>query len=432
MNKEIFLKCDISGIQTFIFNVASEGAARELKNRSMYVQGIAESCLQELKDFFKDDTVNELYNGGGNFYLAISTNKNEVEIQNKITDIQDFYVKGDIFPYFAFINERANIVDSLNDVNRAVQKAKLQRPLTYDLLDAKPVNVSPVNIRDIKGINGQVPNGDFSDIADRSEGDKKLAALKLDVDSLGSLFMGRTENDYKKLSQEIKNFFDEELLQLIKDEKFQQHIYVVFSGGDDCFLIGSWNHIFELAIILRKRFVEFQKKLRDQIKFENDNEITFSAGITVFAPHYPMLQTAEEVEEALKASKRHKYYVENGVEKEKNSVTVFGKSLSWNEFEKAQMLAATFTDLIKNHEESKSLLMIFRLVFPHENEMPRVWLLKYFLRRNIRDDNRDILKPIFEDYEQALLFRYLKMKTKNPDVYLVASRCAELLLKNLI
>lgn len=429
----VFLKCDISGIQSFIFNVPSTGAARELKSRSMYVQGIADSCLQELKDFFKDESVKELYNGGGNFYLEISTNKNEKDLQDKILDIQNFYLKSDIFPYIAYINRGDNLIDSLNDVNLAVQKAKMHRLLTFDLLDAKPVNTPVINIKEIQGINGQVPNGDFTWIADQSEGDKKLAALKLDVDNLGSLFMGRTENDYRKLSQEIKGFFDKGLLQLIKDEKFQQNIYVVFSGGDDCFLIGSWNRILELAIILRKRFIEFQKELRKQIKFEEDKEITFSAGIRIFEPHYPMLQMAEEVEEALDASKRYKY-IENGVIEVKNSVSIFGKTVSWKDFEKAQLLSSTFTDLINNRDESKSLLKIFRLIYPNENDLPRVWRLKYFFRRNIQDKNRDILKPIFDDFEQALLFRYLNlnMKTINPDVHLVATRWAELLMKNLI
>lgn len=427
---DLFLKCDISGIQSYIFNVPSTGAARELKSRSMFVQGIADACLQELKEFFKNELVKELYNGGGNFYLEISTNKNEKDLQNKILDIQNFYLKSDIFPYIAYINKGNNLFDSLNQVNLAVQKVKMHRRLTFDLMDAKPVNTPIINIKEIQGINGQVPNGDFTWIANQSDGDKKLAALKLDVDNLGSLFMGRTENDYRTLSQEIKNFFDKGLLQLIKDEKLQQNIYVVFSGGDDCFLIGSWNRILDLAIVLRKKFFEFQKELRKKIKFEKDEEITFSAGIRIFEPHYPMLQMAEEIEEALDASKRY-LYIENGVNKVKNSVTIFGKTLSWKDFEKAQLLALTFADLIKNHDESKSLLMIFRFVYPNENDLPRVWRLKYFFRRNIKDKNRDILKPIFDDFEQALLFRYLNLKTKNPDVHLVATRWAELLMKNL-
>ena len=40
-NLELFLKCDISGIQSFIFNVPSKGAAKALKKRSIYVEDIS-------------------------------------------------------------------------------------------------------------------------------------------------------------------------------------------------------------------------------------------------------------------------------------------------------------------------------------------------------------------------------------------------------
>lgn len=424
---DLLLKCDISGIQSFIFNVPSEGAAKELKRRSMFVESIANFCFIELTDFFKEDAV-ELYNGGGNFYLKISTQKSLEQIQNKINELQSQYLTSDIYPFIAFVRQQAILVDSLNDVNIAIQKAKMQRSVSPNLLSARPVNAPIIDTSKIKGINGQVPEGDFTWIAEQSDGDKKIAALKLDVDNLGSLFIGRSELEYKKMSGELKEFFDEKLLNLIISEKMQKNIYVVFSGGDDCFLIGSWNKIFDLAIILRKKFETFQKDLRNQIKFEEDKEITFSAGITVFAPHYPMLQVAEEVEEALSSSKLHKYFIDKET-KEKNSVTVFGKTLSWKEFEKAQTLSDTLADLINNREESKSLLMIFRLVFAQENEMPKVWRLKYFLRRNIKKKNEEIIKPIFNEYEKALLFRYLKIRSKNPDVFLVASRWAELMMK---
>ena len=427
--KHYFLKCDISGIQSFIFNVPSDSAARALKSRSFYVQNIADDYLKQLKKFFKNDIVKELYNGGGNFYLEIGSNKAKEEIDVKIHEISDKYLKKDIFPYIAYIEkDTEKIGDLLNKVNQKVQKTKMQRPVSFDLLDAKPEMIKNVDIFNEEGIkwhiNGQIPkntNGEaleFEEIAELSNGDKKLAALKLDVDNLGSLFTGRTEQEYRTMSDELNIFFDEKLLQLIKDLKMRQNIYVVFSGGDDCFLIGTWEKIFELAITLRRKFTEFQKDLKEKIASLPKEDITFSAGIIVFQPHFPMLQLAGEVEEALKASKRAK---------DKNSLTVFGKTLKWEEFEKTQKLSETLEGLINNKEESKSLIMIFRLVYPQKKEMPRVWRLKYYLQRNVKD--KDTIKPIFEDYSQSLLHRYVGNTSKNPDVYLVASRWAELLLK---
>lgn len=424
-----FLKCDISGIQSFIFNVPSNGAAKALKNRSVYVQMIAEECSKKFKDFFGKENIKELYNGGGNFYLKISTDKSVSEIQNFINkEIYKDKITHDIFAFVAFVKDEGEKTGKLlNDVNLKISREKIQRPLSFGLLDAKPIKVNEIEISSISGINGQVPNGDFEWIAGKSDGDCKLAALKLDVDNLGNLFMDRNESEYKKLSQALKDFFDGKLLQLINDLGMQQNIYVVFSGGDDCFLIGSWNKIFELAIKLRNKFADFQQNLKQGITSLPKEDITFSAGIVVFQPHYPMLQLAQEAEEALVSSKRVVG---------KNSITVFGKTLTWNEFEKAHILSKTFSDLINNpderNKESKSLLQIFRTIYPANNEMPKVWRLKYFLQRNIKTDNTDIVKSIFEEYSQALLFKHLKAKgdsAKNPDLYLVAARWAELLTK---
>ncbi|MDR1896383.1 MAG: hypothetical protein LBR10_06295 [Prevotellaceae bacterium] len=424
-----FFKCDISGIQSFIFNVPSNGAARALKSRSIYVQKIADDCLKNLKDFFTGtDAVRELYNGGGNFYLEISTNKRVAEMEEKVKNISANYLKKDIYPYISFVEKKTNnISDSLDAVNKKIQLAKMQRPICFDLLDAKPIQIEEIDIKAIDGINGQVPNGDFEWIAKHSEGDEKLAALKLDVDNLGYLFRDRSENDYKTLSKALKDFFDGELLQLIKDLKMQQNIYCVFSGGDDCFLIGTWEKIFELAIRLRQKFAEFQRNLKSQVTSLPDTEITFSAGIIVFPSHYPMVQLAVEVEDALNESKRATT---------KNSVTVFGKTLSWKDFDKARQLSATFIALINNPDEikkeSKSLLQIFRLIYPQKKEIPKVWELKYYLSRNVKKENKQVVQKIFNDYSQSLLlkhYNYSGENAENPDIYLVASRWAELFMK---
>jgi CRISPR-associated protein Csm1 len=427
------LKCDISGIQSFIFNVPSEGAARALKSHSVYVQKITDDCLKKLKEFFGNNNATELYNGGGNFYLKIKTDKSEADIQNFIDkSIYDGNVDKDIFAYVSFVkDENTDIAELLNAVNTKVQLAKLQRPVSYDLLSAKPIQVEDVDTNTIKGINGQVPDGDFKWIANKSEGDSKLAALKLDVDNLGMLFRDRSEEDYKKLSISLKKFFDGNLLQLIEELKMQQNIYVVFSGGDDCFLIGTWEKVFKLAIELQQKFAVFQTKLKEEITSLPKEDITFSAGIVVFQPHFPMLQLAVEVEDALSASKRAKG---------KNSITVFGKTLNWIDFKEAQKLSKTFNDLINNadekEKESKSLLQIFRLIYPQnteKKEIPKVWQLKYYLRRNVKKINETLVKQIFDEYSQALLQKHINYQgngKKNSNIYLVASRWAELLTRN--
>lgn len=64
-----FIKGDISGIQDFIFNIKSKGAAQTLKGRSFFIQALSMVCIQKIQDAFGKENVNLLYDGGGTFYL---------------------------------------------------------------------------------------------------------------------------------------------------------------------------------------------------------------------------------------------------------------------------------------------------------------------------------------------------------------------------
>ena len=65
----LFIKGDLSGIQPFIFDVVSRGAAKSLKARSFRVQGIAELAIEYLATQLQLSPANIIFNGGGNFYL---------------------------------------------------------------------------------------------------------------------------------------------------------------------------------------------------------------------------------------------------------------------------------------------------------------------------------------------------------------------------
>ena len=221
-------------------------------------------------------------------------------------------------------------------------------------------------------------------------------------------------------------------LTLIKDKKLEQHIYVVFSGGDDCFLIGTWEKILDLAIVIRKKFKEFQDNLREDIRFQLENDITFSAGIVVFSPKYPMLRLSEEVEEALSASKSVA---------QKDSVTCFGNTVSWGEFEQSQRIANQLIVLIGDKKEAKSLIERIKSsdigldklqqdARKGRINIPKVWRLKYYLR-NVRASNREEVGKIFEEYENAIMNAFLKKDDRgtNPVLYPLAARWAELFLK---
>lgn len=88
-DKNLFLIVggDLSGIQNFIFNIPSKGAARSLKGRSVYLDLIPRYIAKYILDQCHLTPANILYLGGGNFQLILPLSFEEelTEIRKKIT-----------------------------------------------------------------------------------------------------------------------------------------------------------------------------------------------------------------------------------------------------------------------------------------------------------------------------------------------------------
>jgi len=155
----------------------------------------------------------------------------------------------------------------------------------------------------------------------KARGTEALGVLKADVDHLGMLFgcgfsSGRfTFSRLATLSRQLNNFFALYLPYLLRDTKEFSQVYTVFAGGDDLFLIGPWNRMADLAAHLRQRFTDYVC---------GNQEISFSAGITLHKPHVPIDKLAETSEEALVMAKA------GG----RNRITMFGQTVTWDNFQR--------------------------------------------------------------------------------------------------
>lgn len=173
--------------------------------------------------------------------------------------------------------------------------------------------------------NGELLN--FKEIADNSKGNKKLAMFKSDVDNLGLIFsqsLGErmSFSRYADLSHMLHFFFSSFYAWFVNNKKdqngdlYKDKIYTVFSGGDDLCVLGSWDSIMQFAL-------DFEKELA---AFTNNNpSVTLSGGIVLSSSNVPVRNIAEAAEENLEKSKGRPG---------KNAITVFGTTVSWNEYEK--------------------------------------------------------------------------------------------------
>jgi len=162
----------------------------------------------------------------------------------------------------------------------------------------------------------------WDDKAQQWLGIRALGILKGDIDNLGDLFQnGLEEPTFAKmaaLSRQVNNFFAVYLPYLCQSK--YPDTYIVFAGGDDFFLLGSWRQLMHLAAELRREFSRY---------VANNPSIHFSAGLSVTKPKIPIHQLAEMGEEALEQAKAHPI---KSKDKLKNAVTCFGQTVSWNDF----------------------------------------------------------------------------------------------------
>jgi CRISPR-associated protein Csm1 len=123
----------------------------------------------------------------------------------------------------------------------------------------------------------------FEDYANQTQGIKRIAVLRADVDNLGSTFskgFGQysTISRYATLSMTLNMFFKHYINFICKDK----NLAIVYSGGDDVFVVGAWSDV-----------LTFGKELRTAFRKYSCYKLTLSAGIGLFSSKYPISKMAE-------------------------------------------------------------------------------------------------------------------------------------------
>ena len=253
-----------------------------------------------------------------------------------------------------------------------------------------------------------IKSGELEVLAGQARGIKRLAVLRADVDNLGSAFiMGferpgyeTPEEKYKyqtlsrtaTFSRQMSLFFKYYINQILKgdfdlpqyalnrtgESTKPRQVAIVYSGGDDVFIVGAWNEVIETAVDLQKAFEKYCL-----------GSLTISAGIGVFDSKYPIARMAHETEVLEEKAKEAPG---------KNSVTLFtaetktvdgwleDHTYNWTEFtdavvgEKLQVIREFF-----DHEEQERghafLYKLLELLRKSEQEKINIARYAYLLAR---------------------------------------------------
>ncbi|WP_297072855.1 type III-A CRISPR-associated protein Cas10/Csm1 [Thermococcus sp.] len=148
---------------------------------------------------------------------------------------------------------------------------------------------------------------DFEELTGEATGTKRLGVLKGDVDNLGLFFRDMDSPSKLATASRFMDYFFKAYLNEIIRGKFEYlmgdipslgdwpkepDIVVVYAGGDDFFIVGAWNQVFELAFRVREAFRAYTGK-----------GMTLSAGLGYFHPKTPIYRMADVVSERLERAK---------------------------------------------------------------------------------------------------------------------------------
>ncbi|WP_372775257.1 type III-A CRISPR-associated protein Cas10/Csm1 [Mangrovibacterium sp.] len=271
----------------------------------------------------------------------------------------------------------------------------------------------------------------FDQLCD-SEGYKRLGVLRMDVDNLGHVFKNGipkqlgTLSRYAALSRNLDWFFKAYLNSIWK-AKYSQSSYIVYSGGDDLFLVGKWDEMIEFAEQIRQDFVEFT--------CYNPN-LSISGGVAIVAPKYPIKRAAEESAEAERLAKN--YELGNS---EKNAISFMGLALGWDqEFPIVKKLKSELVRLIEAEKLPKSFIS---KIYQHyrqaqfEDEKlvsPRTyWLMAYDFGRMLEREKDPAARQLIENCKLDVVSNHNRLNNEvitsayhNLKLWNFAARWAEL------
>lgn len=185
-------------------------------------------------------------------------------------------------------------------------------------------------------------DSDFEDTAFN-----RLGVLRMDVDNLGTVFQNGIKNEklnlarYSTLSRAFDYFFSGYLNNLVK-EVSDQKLYIIYSGGDDLFIVGQWEKSIQLAETINEKFK----------KFCNNPSLSISGGVSLISPKFPIMKGAEYSAVQEELAKGHTAGVY-----EKNAISFFNMPLNWEmEFPAIKDLVTDLKSEITNKYVSKAFL----------------------------------------------------------------------------
>lgn len=266
---------------------------------------------------------------------------------------------------------------------------------------------------------------EMSKLAEKATGINRIGVMRADVDNLGGAFVSGFRRNGENhegllrtaaLSRQLSLFFKYHINSILKgdgvDKQFsligennenkKKNVIIVYSGGDDVFIVGAWNEVIEAAVDIRRAFERITV-----------SRLTFSAGIGIFAPSYPIHKSASDTGELEDMSK-----LVDG----KDSLSLFGTvqgenhTYNWKTFtgsvtEKLNVINSYFSELKKTadseevQEEMRGMAFVYRMLelLRGADEKINIARFAYMLARLAPNEKNENAYEAYKKFSEKLL-----------------------------
>ncbi|MEM6335631.1 MAG: hypothetical protein AAF752_03635 [Bacteroidota bacterium] len=255
---------------------------------------------------------------------------------------------------------------------------------------------------------------EYDELAEYGIGPDRLCVLRMDVDNLGQIFQiglrdaGASLTRIVQLSAGMDFFFSSYLNRLrnlywtpdagithqpsddeawkTADEdgrasdgtmRLKNAIQILYAGGDDLFIVGSWHVLPAVAAWIRSEFSRYTG---------HHPELTISAGLSLFPKKHPLFKIAETAGAAEKKAKEFRTA--------KDAVTWLGEPMTWKEF---SQVSAWTRDLVSMITDGVGRNLLQRIGQLRASAQPKpggtaslrwLWMAAYSLTQLARQHNR--------------------------------------------
>ncbi len=237
---------------------------------------------------------------------------------------------------------------------------------------------------------GFVAYAEYGNSLEKGKGIRRLGVLRADIDDLGTAFASGIPAEKASisrtatLSRNLSYFFKHKINDILAGGDYQ--LQVIYSGGDDLFIVGNWSDVLYAALDIHKAWHEFT----------GNNSLTISAGIGMFDKTYPIARMASETGLLEDEAKMYIETDSDGKKCLKNAVALWSDDtvFSWNDLANiVEPRMREVADIFKQHEKGKAFIYKMVSLLRNYDQVISAPRLAYLLARSFEEDkeNRDEL-----------------------------------------